>query len=134
MKVTELLLKADTGKLDLPKKEVEIPRLTKLFGSPVIFTVQALAPSKYEEIQQSGVTINQNGGVTMDNGKMQKLGVLAGVIDPSFKDPELKKHYNAATPEEVMNKLLLPGEIVTLFTVITDISGFRMDAVQEVKN
>lgn len=132
MNTLDLLLKADMEKFKLPTKKVEIPRLSTLFNGQAIFTCRALSSSKYSEIQEAA---NFDGGNQEINvGEIQMMTVLAGVIEPNFRDKELMEHFKTPTPAELVKKLLLPGEIVTLFNVISDISGFGDDVIKEIKN
>lgn len=134
MNTLELLLKADTDQFKLPTRKVEIPRLTALFNGQAVFTCQALSPAKYNEIQQAAADFSRGQIQEVDMGEVQMATVLAGVTDPNFKDKELMAHFKAPTPAELVKKLLLPGEIVTLFNVISEISGFGDDVVKEIKN
>ncbi|UWG96398.1 hypothetical protein LPY66_16075 [Dehalobacter sp. DCM] len=134
MNTLELLLKADTDQFKLPTRKVEIPRLSELFGGQAVFTCQALSPSKYNEIQEAAANF-MNGQIQgIDMGEVQMDTVLAGVIDPNLKDKELMAHFKVPTPAELIKKMLLPGEIVMLFNVISEISGFGDDVVKEIKN
>ena len=56
--VLDLLLGADTGKIKLPTSEVEITRLSEVFGKPFILTCQALTPEKYEEVQDMALQVS----------------------------------------------------------------------------
>lgn len=132
MNTLELLLKADTEQFKLPTRKVEIPRLSALFNGQAVFTCQALSPTKYYDIQQTASSISSGDKVNVS--EMQVATVLAGVIDPSFKNKELMQHYNVPTPAELVNKVLLPGEIVKLFNVITGLSGFGENVITEIKN
>jgi hypothetical protein len=134
MNVMELLLKADAQQLKLPTRKVEIPRLSTLFNDKAIFTCQALSPSRYNEIQAEAADFTNGKIRGIDMGEVQMATVLAGVIDPNLKDKEIMTHFNVPTPSELVKKLLLPGEIVTLFNVISEISGFGEDVIKEIKN
>ncbi|KUO58966.1 MAG: hypothetical protein APF84_05795 [Gracilibacter sp. BRH_c7a] len=134
MNTLELLLKADTGQFKLPTKKVEIPRLSAIFNGQAVFICQALSPVKYNEIQEAAANFTNGQIQGIDMGQVQMTTVLAGVTDPNLKDKELMTHFNVPTPAELVKKLLLPGEIVTLFNVISEISGFGEDVIKEVKN
>ena len=134
MNTLELLLKADTGQFKLPTKKVEIPRLSAIFNGQAVFICQALSPVKNNEIQEAAANFTNGQIQGIDMGQVQMTTVLAGVTDPNLKDKELMTHFNVPTPAELVKKLLLPGEIVTLFNVISEISGFGEDVIKEVKN
>lgn len=130
--VLDILLQGDEGKMKKPSKEVELTRLSGLFGSPVIFTCEALSTQKFAEIKET-ISI-QGKNVDFDVMEMQVFTVLEGVKNPSLKSKELREKYNALTPKELINKLLLPGEVAELYNVISELSGFGEDVVKEVKN
>lgn len=132
MNTLELLLKADSEQFKLPTRKVEIPRLSTLFNGKAVFTCQALSPTKYYDIQQTAFSSGVSNKVNVS--EIQIATVLTGVIDPSFKNKELMQHYNVPTPAELVNKVLLPGEIVKLFNIITEISGFGENVIAELKN
>ncbi|RJE48692.1 MULTISPECIES: XkdN-like protein [unclassified Dehalobacter] len=134
MNTLELLLKADTDQFKLPIRKVEIPRLSALFGGQAVFTCQALSPSKYNEIQEAAADFTNSQIQGIDMGEVQMATVLAGVIEPNLKDKELMAHFKVPTPAELVKKLLLPGEIVMIFNVISEISGFGDDVIKEIKN
>jgi hypothetical protein len=135
MNTIDLLLGLDSKKIEKPTREVEIKRLSALANSPVIFKCQAVDSDTYSEIQQNAINLSNKGEVTGINmGEMQTFMILGGVIEPSLKDKALMSHYGAVTPKELVSKLLLPGEVTTLFNVINELSGFGEGAVEDIKN
>ncbi|KXS42847.1 MAG: hypothetical protein AWU54_1195 [Candidatus Frackibacter sp. T328-2] len=132
-KVLDILMSADDKKIKFPKKRVKIKRLSEALGDDVIFTVRAISAPKYESIQEKAIKIKDK-NPDIDVNEMQLFTVLEGVVDPNLKDSKLREQYNAPTPKELVNKLLLPGEITRLYGEIADLSGFGDKAVEEVKN
>jgi hypothetical protein len=132
--VLDLLLNADEGKIVKPKKEVKINRLSEVFGEPVVFTVQAISATKMEEIQESAVRVKSKDDIDIDMQDVQLMTVLEGVTDPPLKNKELRDKFKCATPKELINFLLLPGEVSKIYSIISDLSGFGDKAVEEVKN
>ena len=104
---------------DLPKKQVEVPRLSKLVGEPVCFELHGLPYGRVQELQRLN-----------DDMEMQIL--LAGCDE--LKSPQLMARYQVATPAEALKRFLLPGEIVDLSREVEKLCGFRMRTVAEVKN
>ena len=49
--VLDLLLGSDIDEIKLPTKEMEITRLSEVFGAPFVITVSALSPDRYEAKQ-----------------------------------------------------------------------------------
>ena len=135
--VLDLLLGADVGNIKLPTKDFEVTRLSKAFGKPFILTCQALTPEKYEEVQDMAVAVKGK-DVDIETSKLQIITVLEGVIGadgkPLFKNTDLRNTYKAATPLDLIRKILLSGEIVSIYTEIAKLSGFGEDAIKEIKN
>lgn len=119
MNTLDLLLKADIP--DLPEKEYKHKRLSKLCGQPVIFKLRALNYNQAIEIIESR------------RDDIEVHIVLAGVVEPNLRSPELMAKYNAPTPAEVVKKMLLPGEITDISRTIERLSGYRVDTIEEVK-
>ena len=135
MNTIDLLLGLDTGKIKRPIQTMELKRLSKIVGDKVNFKCQALDSDTYSEIQQDGIDIDNKGTIKgLKVGEMQTFMVLAGVIEPNLGDDKLLKHYGVVTPKELLKKLLLPGELVTLYNLINDLSGFGKETIEDIKN
>ena len=135
--VLDLLLGSDIGEIKLPTKQVEITRLSELFGKPFVVTCKALTPEKYEEVQDMALDV-KNKDVDLDINLLQLFVVLEGVCDPTekpmFKNKDLMAKFKAQTPKELVRKILLSGEIANLYGTISELSGYGDGAVKEVKN
>lgn len=117
--ILDLLLKMDVS--DLPEKEYKVKRLSGLCGAPVIFKLQALPYNRANEISRA------------QKEDMEVHILLAGVIEPNLKASELMSKYNAATPAEMVKKMLLPGEIIDISRAVERLSGYRIDTIEEIK-
>nr|WP_314465570.1 hypothetical protein [uncultured Clostridium sp.] len=135
--VLDLLLGADVGEIKLPTKQVEITRLTEVFGAPFTLTCKALSPDKFEEVQDMAVSIKGK-DADIEVSLLQLLVVMEGVVDgsekPMFKNKDLMAKFKAPSPKELVKKLLLSGEISQIYQTISTLSGFGENAVKEVKN
>lgn len=135
--ILDLLLGSDIGEIKLPTKQVEITRLSNVFGKPFTVTCRALSPEKYEEVQDMAVKV-QGKDVDLDVNLLQLFVVIEGVVDEAdkllLKNKELMAKFKASTPKELARKLFLSGEIANLYGEISSLSGFGDDAVTEVKN
>lgn len=131
MNTLDLLLQLDESKLKRPSKEVEMKRLSELTGQKVIFKVEALTPAKMEEIQEMSMDASME---NINISELQIMTVVEGVKDPSFKSKDLMNKFSVYTPKDLIRKILLPGEIITLYNIIGDLSGFDGGAIEEVKN
>jgi hypothetical protein len=130
-KVLELLLAADVSKIKKPSKDVEVKRLSEIFGEKIVFTCEAIDAEALKYINEASEVNGE-----FDIPEMRRLTVINGVKDPSLKEKELLKKFGAATPTELLKNpsFLLPGEILSLYQTISDLSGFGEKAVEEVKN
>lgn len=135
--ILDLLLGSDIGDIKLPTKQVEIVRLSEVYGAPFIITVSALSPDKYEEVQDMAVSVKGK-DADIDVSLLQSLVVMEGVLDPSgkpmFKNKDLMAKFKASTPKELVRNLLLSGEVANVYGIISDLSGFGENAITEVKN
>lgn len=135
--VLDLLLGSDIGEIKLPTKQVEITRLSEVYGKPFVVTCKALTPEKYEEVQDMAVNV-QNKDVDLDVTLLQIFVVIEGVVDdagkPMLKNKDLMAKFKATTPKELLRKLFLSGEIANMYGAISELSGFGENAVKEVKN
>ena len=135
--ILDLLLGSDVGEIKLPTKEVEITRLTEVYGSPFILNVKALTPEKFEEIQDMSIDVKGK-DADIDITQLQLFSVIEGVMDPTgvpmFKNKDLMTKFKVSNPKDLVRKILLSGEIAKLYGEISELSGFGDNAVKEVKN
>lgn len=115
----DLLLRMDV--LEPQTAEYRVKRLSKVCGQDVIFTLRELTYSKVCEIKR------------MNLDDLGVHTVLAGVISPDFKNQELLQKYGAATPAELVKKMLRPGEIEDISRAIERLCGYREDVIEEIK-
>ena len=126
MSLIDKLLQMDNKTITkMPKREVEVSRLTQVLGEPFKVVCQAIDGERYADIQKASIDLNKKGGVRNINlFDMQVLTVIDGVVEPSLKDTKLLQHFNCITPKELVKKLFLAGEIAELSNVVTELSGY----------
>lgn len=117
--VIDMLLNLEPPKL--PEKQIKLKRLSKLCEAEVSFAIRALPYGRVADIRKLG----------SDN--MDVDIILAGVIAPDLKDKRLCDKYGAATPAELVKKMLLPGEIEDISREIERLSGYRTVTIEEIK-
>ena len=120
----KILLSGDLPDLrrELPRAKVEVPRLSKAAGVPVVFSLRALTYSEVSRIQERG-------------GKLSAMILLEGCESPNWKDPALSgEGTGMATPLDAMKAKLLPGEIEELAVRIQQLSGYLNKVTIELKN
>ena len=135
--ILDLLLGSDVGEIKLPTKEVEITRLSQVYGSPFILTIKAITPAKFEEIQDMSIDVKGK-DADIDITQLQLFTVIEGVVDPTgapmFKNKELMSKFKVSTPKDLVRAILLSGEIAKIYGEISELAGFGDNAVKEVKN
>lgn len=134
MSTVDLLLKMDAGKVtEIPTKEIEIKRLSAIAGEPFIVKVSALAGQRFMEL--AGDAVGEDGKI--DYGKAygsNAMIAVAGIVDPDLTSKALQKHFGAATPKDLVDKLFNGGELSKITDAITKLSGFGKDTEGELKN
>ena len=125
-------MKIDAGTLETPKA---VHRMyVKKIGEELEFEIEAINAEKATEIQQKAIKI-ENGNVSdIDVYKTKVLTIIEGC--PVFKDRALREHFKAPTPKELINKLLLKGEVDDLVDAINNLSDLKKieKAEDEIKN
>lgn len=135
MDILNALLEADPSKVKIETKEVRIKSLSELTKKDALFTIRQLTNAEFSDIQSQAVDVSSKGEITgLNTNETQLSTCLAGIVSPDLKNEQLQKHYRAATPKELLIKLLKSGEIASIADMVRDISGFGEDAVEEVKN
>ena len=132
MNIIDKLMKIDAGTLETPKA-VHKMFVTKV-GEVLEFEIEAINAEKATEIQQKAIKI-ENGNVSdIDVYKTKVLTIMEGC--PMFKDKALREHFKAPTPKELINKLLLKGEVDDLVEAINNLSDLKKieKAEDEIKN
>lgn len=109
---------------ELPKiksKQFKQKRLSAEYNAPVIFDLQGVGFNRAAEIKE------------IENGDAPIHLLLAGVVSPNFKDDRLLDKYGAATPADLVKKMLYPGEIDDIVREIEKLSGYRTATLEEIK-
>lgn len=88
-------------------------------GNPVVFRIRELSYDKVRELQE------------MNTGKDFPAAIItAGVVEPNLRDERLQQACGAATPYEVVRKMLRAGELEDLQAAIEKLSGYRGSTLQ----
>jgi len=101
------------------------------------FTIKAMTADDFEDYRRkAGVRATKKG--TEFNTTRFFLAMIAGqTIKPDFANKEILARCGCTTPEQVVSKKLLMGEITKLANRIQEISGFdnNLDEdIEEAKN
>ena len=107
-----------------PEEEFEVSRLSELCGEPFLMKAHAL-------------TMRELDGLPIQNHKEHVI--IKAITEPDFTSGELarrltpKDRKTPFTPIEVVDTLFLPGEIVNLYNMVMELSGYGQDAVAKIK-
>ncbi|WP_455256650.1 phage tail assembly chaperone [Peptoniphilus asaccharolyticus] len=137
MNTLQKLMQYDSGTLKMPTGNVKI-KLKKLGGEEFDFPITALSPALVSEIQEEiySVKYKKKSGMEVDITKYQAQ--LRTIVEGCsiFKDKGLMDKFGAKTPKELVEKLMLSGEMDQLSEAIDDLSGYdeEDDEEDEIKN
>lgn len=123
--VLDLLLRPDLPDVrrELPEKQVEVKRLSRLAGEPVVFRLKALTYDQTRRVQDK------------PRGEQAVEMVLLGCTEPNWRAPGLlDPAKNIATPIDAIKSKLTAGEIDELAVEIQMLGGYIVRALEDVKN
>ena len=123
--VLDLLLRPDLPDVrrELPEKQVEVKRLSRLAGEPVVFRLKALTYDQTRRVQDK------------PRGEQAVEMVLLGCTEPNWRAPGLlDPAKNIATPIDAIKAKLTAGEIDELAVEIQMLGGYFVRALEDVKN
>lgn len=112
----------------VPEKTVGIPRL----GIPV--KLRGLTTKEVFSVQERATRKGKKGEAQELSAEDANVGyIVAATVSPDWKNKALLDKYKASTPEELLKRLLLAGEVTNLANEVMDLSGFTTE-LDEVKN
>ena len=123
--VLDLLLRPELPDVrrELPEKRVEVKRLSRLAGEPVVFRLKALTYDQTRRVQDK------------PRGEQAVELVLLGCTEPNWRAPGLlDPAKNIATPIDAIKAKLTAGEIDELAVEIQMLGGYIVRALEDVKN
>lgn len=125
----EMLLAADVSKItDIPRGKIEIKRLSKQLGKPFFISFRAMTLDEMKDIAEKA---------DGDQSEEMKWAVYEFSEDPNFKDEQLRDKYGVKRPVDIVNTILLGGEILRVYQAIAKLSGHDRAAgveIEEIKN
>lgn len=126
------LLNEELADVSSYAKDVEIPRLSKkMDGGKFVIKVRALTTKETDALP-----FDKKG--TIDMGKLRRVMLGYGVTNAEFNDNNLLKKYRVATKADLLEKILLPGEVTMVINEIQKLCGFveedKAETIEYVKN
>ena len=134
MGLTNALLKLDREKLAMPKKKVEMPRLSKLAKEKVVFELQGINQEVLDDITDMSTNIDmKTRNVDVDFAQLKLAIISEGVKEPSFRDKATLEHFGVSTPYDLIKLMLTAGERDALYNEIQELSGYNAEVIKDIK-
>lgn len=133
--LTEFLLANPVTSIE--KEVVVSKRIVDENGQMLKFKIKPMLNEQYLEYQNQCTVPKKGGKIDFNTKRFNQLVILNHTVEPNFRDAQLIQQAGVTTPEQLLNKMLLAGEIQTLAEQIREVSGFADsldDLVDEVKN
>ena len=114
------LINSDKREFEKPSTEVELPRISKILGEKFVVTVKTLPTLLAEDIEEQCTKVTPDGGIDIDVNKMMNKILMDSVYfegEHLFRNKGLMEAFNAKTPIDLINALLLGKEKEELFKV-----------------
>lgn len=135
MNLVEKLMAVDKKEFEkIETKELASKALSKLVGEEAKVKIQAVDGDLFGALSASG--LDEDGEVDYGRAFSTNAKIAAaGIVEPNLKDDALLRHLGVATPADAAKKIF-KGEINTIATKISEISGFKSDeeTTKEIKN
>ena len=100
------------------------------FGEEIEVSFKRLSYTKYKYFKRAAIERRRN-VESFDIDKYRVSIVLDCLVDPDFQKKAFLDSFGAPNGEVGINKIFLPGEIVTLGEVILKESGFSEDPFRD---
>ena len=113
-----------------PERTVSLKRI----GIPV--TIKGLTGKQVFTIRERcTITVKEKRGRSreLDEEAFNGALIAAATVKPNWGDPKLLAKFRASSPEEVIKRLLLAGEIAQLGDLVLDLAEFNTE-LEEIKN
>ncbi|WP_250676046.1 phage portal protein (plasmid) [Paraclostridium ghonii] len=130
MNLVEQLLKIDKGEIEVPKTVKKM--YCKKLKQTLEFECFAVDAEKAAEIQSNSIEISNSEISEMKLFELKVFTLIAGCKD--LKSKELKEHFGAPTPIELIKTILTSGEIDELYETINDLSAYKEVEESDIKN
>ncbi|WP_374718171.1 phage portal protein [Neobacillus sp.] len=121
-------------------EEVVVSERFKEDGKPIPWKLRSMTEGENESIRKSAQRkVKDKGVVTTETNTDEYLAKLAvaSVVFPDLKDAKLQKSYGVVGADQLIKRMLLPGEYAVLIQKVQEINGFDKDIndlAEEAKN
>lgn len=115
-------------------KEVYVSKRFIEDGKSVPFVIKAITEGKNSQIRAACMSFDVNKGKgkkNFDSEKYLRRMCVASVVSPELDNAELQESYGVVGAEELLVKMLLPGEYAALLEAIQKLNGFEAEDFEE---
>lgn len=107
-------------------------------GKPVAWKIQPINNEENEAIlnqckKKSFVPGTRETRVTTDQEKYAAMIMTKCIVFPNLNDAALQDSYQAVGAEELIKKMLTPGEYMDLFLAVQDANGYDTGMEEKIK-
>lgn len=129
MSIIDSLLNLDQNKLKKDKKQFEVTRLSEIIGEKFVIDVMPITNKQVENILE----------IAGEKEKVAPYYIVEScrIEGKKFTDKELLECYKCVKGTDLVNKLMLPGEVDSIYACIMEMSGYKkgsVETVEEIKN
>lgn len=111
-------------------------------GEPEYWEIRALDSYEVDALEQKATSLKRVGKTDRweaqtDQGKFALLTMTAAVVYPDLRDAELQDSFGVSNPEDLLCRMLKPGERMRLIETCNRLNGYTQDldsAVEQSKN
>ncbi|MEG0297624.1 MAG: hypothetical protein RR620_12970 [Clostridium sp.] len=115
------------NKVDNLTEDIIVSDRFKVDDEILKFKIKALTPEQFSELQKQCTKVGKKQKVTFDSKTFNEQLIINYTLEPNFRDAEAIKSAGCVSPEQLLNKVLLAGEVITLSEEISRLSGFDKD-------
>ena len=107
-------------------------------GEPIEWELQVVSNDDIEKIRRSCTKNKFNPktkeyNTSFDNVQFNNAMVCASVVFPDLNDAGLQDSYGVIGAEELIRKMLTPGEYTDLIAAVSEACGFQSDMADKIK-
>lgn len=128
-KLQDFLMEAEIGEV-----QTEVP----IAPFPFPFVVRSITEAKNKEIRKTCQKVSfdkktRQKQIETDTDLYNSRLVVACCVEPNFKDAALQEKYGVRGAEDLIDKILNPGQFTDLLLAVQEINGFT-DDVNELRD
>ncbi len=119
----------------IENSEIGITKTFRVSDRLPSITIRPISNKELGELRNRAITVDKNGkNPSVDTSKFQAQAVALCTLEPNFNDAEAVKKAKVISGSELVNKVLLAGEIELIYNEINKISGFGLEISEEIED